>query len=65
VMRPTKTVGQAKRRFGIKQGLDRDRLGELQLMVERRRLEEQEQVGQLDNKMVMAKGLSFGDRRRL
>ena len=65
VMRPTKTVGQAKRRYGIKQGLDRDRLGELQLMVERRRLEEQEQVGQLDNKIVMAKGLSFGDRRRL
>ena len=59
VMRSVKTVGQVKRKYCIKKVLDRDRLGDLQMVTEGRRLGEQELVGQLDNKVVMAKGLSF------
>ena len=59
VMRSVKTVGQVKRKYCIKQVLDRDRLVELQLVMNGRRVEEQELVDQLDNKVVMAKGLSF------
>merc|ERR1719318_928883 len=59
VMSSVKTVEQVKRKYCIKQVLNRDRLGELQLMMEGRRLDKQELVGQLDNKVVMANGLSF------
>ena len=59
VMRQVKTVGQAKRRYGIKLVLDKNRLGDLQFMVEGRRLDDEDLVDQLDSKIVMAEGLGF------
>jgi len=59
VMRSVKTVEQVKRKYCIKHVLDRDSLEELQLVMEGRRLEKQELVANLDNKVLMAKGLRF------
>jgi len=59
VMRQVKTVGQAKRRYSIKHVLDKNRLGDLQFMVEGRRLDDEDLVDQLDSKIVMAEGLGF------
>ena len=59
VMRPLKTVGQAKSNYINKLVLDKKMRGELQFMVNGRRLEDTEQVGQLENMTVMAEGLWF------
>eukprot|EP00092_Neocalanus_flemingeri_P040223 GFUD01043812.1.p1 GENE.GFUD01043812.1~~GFUD01043812.1.p1 ORF type:complete len:386 (+),score=101.82 GFUD01043812.1:591-1748(+) len=56
VMRPAETVGDAKKSYVKRLVLDRAR-EQLQFWVEERRLENQELVGQLDNKTVIAEGL--------
>ena len=58
-MRQVETAGQAKSKYSIKQVLDKKRLGDLQFMVEGRRLDDEDQVDQLDGKIVMAEGLVF------
>ena len=59
VMRPVKTVGQAKISYSNKLELDMNRRGELQFMMEGRILKEKEQVGLRNNTIVMAEGLCF------
>jgi len=59
ILRSLKTVGQAKSSYIKKLGLDKERRGELQFIVNGRKLEDSEQVGQLNNRTVMAEGLWF------
>jgi len=59
VMRSVKTVDQAKRKYSIKQVLDNSRVGELQFFLEGKLLANEEMVGPLDNKIVMAQRLRF------
>ena len=58
-MRKVKTVGQVNRKYSIKQVMDKNRLGDLQFLVEGRRLDDEDLVDQLDSKIVMAEGLRF------
>ena len=56
---PSKKVIVVKKCYVNKLGLDKDKMGELQLMVNGRKLEEEELVDKLDNLTVMADGLWF------
>ena len=58
-MAPSKKVIVVKKCYVNKLGLDEDKMGELQLMVNGRKLEEEELVDKLDNVTVMADGLWF------
>ena len=58
-MAPSKKVIVVKKCYVNKLGLDKDKMGELQLMLNGRKLEEEELVDKLDNVTVMADGLWF------
>ena len=58
-MAPSKKVIMVKKCYVNKLGLDKDKLGELQFIVNGRMLEEEELVEKLDNVTVMADGLWF------
>ena len=58
-MAPFRTVGRAKRRYGDKLGLDKNKQDELQFMLEGRMLRDEEEVGKLTNKTISADGLWF------
>ena len=59
VMRDTKTVGQAKRKYSNKQLLDSNKVGELQFVMEGVILAEEDKVEKLNQKIVMARQLCF------
>jgi len=59
VMRDIKTVGQAKRKYSNKQELDKNRIGELQFVMEGVILADEDKVEKLNQKVVMARQLCF------
>jgi len=59
VMRDVKTVGQAKRKYSNKQELDKNRIGELQFVMEGVILADEDKVQKLNKKIVTARQLSF------
>jgi DNA-directed RNA polymerase subunit RPC12/RpoP len=58
-MAPFRTIGRAKRSYSDKLDLDKNKQEELQFMLEGRMLEDEEEVGMLDNKTIFAAGLWF------
>ena len=58
-MAPFRTIGRAKRSYSDKLGLDKNKQGDLQFMLEGRMLEDEEEVGMLNNKTIFALGLWF------
>jgi len=59
VMRDIKTIGQAKRKYSNKQELDKNRIGELQFVMEGAILADEDKVEKLNQKVVMARQLCF------
>jgi len=60
-MRDIKTVGQAKKKYSNKQRLDKNRIGELQFVLEGVILADEDKVEKLNQKVVMASQLCFLD----
>ena len=58
-MPPFRTVRRAKSSYSDKLGLDKNKQEELQFMLEGRILEDEEEVGKLNNKTIFAAGLWF------
>eukprot|EP00092_Neocalanus_flemingeri_P031873 GFUD01034623.1.p1 GENE.GFUD01034623.1~~GFUD01034623.1.p1 ORF type:complete len:360 (-),score=110.55 GFUD01034623.1:108-1187(-) len=56
---PCQTVRRVKRSYREKFGMGRDNQGDLQFKFDGRKLEDEEYVGQLDNKIILAEGLCF------
>jgi len=62
VMKNTTTVEQAKRKYSNKQVLDKNKIGDLQFVVDGNLLADADVVEKLDQKIVIAKNLVFCNR---
>jgi len=64
VMRNTTTVEQAKRKYSNKQVLDKNKIGDLQFVVDGDLLADAEVVEKFDGKIVMAQNLTYCNREQ-